>query len=56
LTRQEKNDAPGNIAYSVDLRPTITTDEVSEEILARDAENVDSIEWQQKKSFSYLYQ
>jgi uncharacterized membrane protein YhiD involved in acid resistance len=56
LTRQEKTDAPGNIAYSVDLRPTITTDEVSEEILARDAENVDRIEWQQKKSFSYLYQ
>lgn len=56
LTRQEKAEAPGSIAYSVDLRPTVTTDEVSEEILALDSENVEGIEWQQKKSFSYLYQ
>lgn len=56
LTREENADAPGNIAYSVDLSPTISTDEVSEEILALDSDNVDHITWQQKKSFSYLYQ
>jgi uncharacterized membrane protein YhiD involved in acid resistance len=56
LTRREKTDAPDNIAYKVDLSPSISTDQISEEILAMDAENVDSIEWQQKKSFSYLYQ
>jgi uncharacterized membrane protein YhiD involved in acid resistance len=56
LTRQEKAEEPGNIAYSVDLKPTISTDDISEEILALDANNVDSIVWEQKKSFSYLYQ
>lgn len=56
LTRHENVEAPGNISYALDLRPTISTDDVSEEILALDAENVDSIAWQQKKSFSYLYQ
>lgn len=56
LTRQKPEEEPGNIAYSVDLRPTVTTDEVSEEILALDPENVEGITWEQKKSYSYLYQ
>lgn len=56
LTRQENVETPGNISYSVDLNPMISTDTVSEEILALDQENVDSIVWQQKKSYSYLYQ
>jgi uncharacterized membrane protein YhiD involved in acid resistance len=46
----------GTIAYSVDISPAVTTDVLSDELLARDGANVESIEWDQKKSFSYLYQ
>jgi uncharacterized membrane protein YhiD involved in acid resistance len=54
---QEKPDGLiGSLVYSVDLSPVVTTDDVSEEILALDKANVGSIEWEQKKSFSYIYQ
>lgn len=46
----------GCLIYSVEISPTITTDELSEEILALDSQNVDGIEWDQKKSSSYVYQ
>ena len=46
----------GTVAYSVDISPAVTTDLLSDELLARDGANVESIEWDQKKSFSYLYQ
>ncbi|HKR61062.1 MAG TPA: DUF4956 domain-containing protein [Pyrinomonadaceae bacterium] len=46
----------GTIAYSVDISPQVSTDQISEELLERDRSNVESIEWDQKKSFSYLYQ
>jgi uncharacterized membrane protein YhiD involved in acid resistance len=50
------DDQPGGLVYSVEISPTITTDELSEQIIALDAQNVDSIEWEQKKSSSYVYQ
>jgi uncharacterized protein DUF4956 len=56
LNRQNGSESPGELVYSVAINPVITTDELSEEILARDAQNVGSIVWEQKKSFSYLYQ
>ncbi|HKZ77377.1 MAG TPA: DUF4956 domain-containing protein [Pyrinomonadaceae bacterium] len=56
LNREDGSESPGEIIYSVAVNPVITTDQLSEEILARDAKNVGSIEWEQKKSFSYLYQ
>ena len=46
----------GTIAYSVDISPAVTTDQISEELIARDGANIESIEWDQKKSFLYLYQ
>jgi uncharacterized membrane protein YhiD involved in acid resistance len=49
------DDQPGSLEYSVDIRPAISTDELSEQILARDLENVESIEWEQKKS-THLYE
>ena len=55
LTQSEKEPL-GTIAYSVDISPEVKTDQISEELLARDAANIESIEWDQKKSFSYLYQ
>lgn len=50
------DDQPGSLVYSVEISPTVTTDELSEQILALDSQNVDGIEWEQKKSSSYVYQ
>jgi uncharacterized membrane protein YhiD involved in acid resistance len=56
IERGNTDEATGSLVYSVDLSPVVTTDELSEQILALDAGNVASIEWEQKKSFSYMYQ
>lgn len=53
---QSEGEQLGTLAYSVDISPAVSTDQLSEELLARDGTNVESIEWDQKKSFSYLYQ
>ena len=49
-------DQPGSLVYSVEISPTVSTDELSEQILALDSQNVEGIEWEQKKSASYVYQ
>lgn len=49
-------DQAGCLVYSVDMSPTVSTDELSQELLALDSQNVDGIEWDQKKSASYVYQ
>jgi uncharacterized membrane protein YhiD involved in acid resistance len=46
----------GSLCYSVDVNPSVSTDQLSEEILSIDDPNIQSIEWDQKKSPSYLYQ
>jgi len=56
VDRNGTEDSPGRIVYAVDVKPTISTDEISADILAIDSENVQGIEWDQKKSYSYLYQ
>lgn len=53
---QGQPDQVGTLAYSVDISPKVSTDQLSEELIARDGANIESIEWDQKKSFSYLYQ
>ena len=56
VDREATQESPGSIVYSVDVSPTISTDEISADILAIDGQNVQGIEWDQKKSYSYLYQ
>ena len=56
LDREATEESPGSIVYSVDVSPTVSTDEISADILAIDGPNVQGIEWDQKKSYSYLYQ
>jgi len=56
VDREASEEAPGNIVYSVDVSPTVSTDELSADILALDGQNVEGIEWDPKKSYSYLYQ
>lgn len=56
VDREATPESPGSISYSVDVSPTVSTDELSADILAHDGQNVEGIEWNQKKSYSYLYQ
>jgi hypothetical protein len=45
----------GKIVYLVNIDPVISTSRLSEEILSIDRENIDSVEWDQKESKTYLY-
>lgn len=56
IDREVTEESPGSIMYSVDVSPSVSTDEISADILALDGQNVEGIEWDQKKSYSYLYQ
>src|SRR5689334_12412966 len=56
IDREATEESPGSIMYSVDVSPTVSTDEISADILAIDGQNVQGIQWDQKKSYSYLYQ
>jgi uncharacterized membrane protein YhiD involved in acid resistance len=52
----EGGDNVGCIMYYLDLRLNVTTDSLSEEIFKSDGENVDGIQWEQKKSGANIYQ
>ena len=55
LNRQDADEPMGKIVYLVNLDPVVSTSKLSDEILSSDAENVDSVEWDQKESKTYLY-
>jgi hypothetical protein len=55
LDREDKDDPMGKIVYLVNLDTTVSTNRLSEEILAADSENIDSVEWDQKESKTYIY-
>jgi uncharacterized membrane protein YhiD involved in acid resistance len=55
LNRQDEEEPMGKIVYLVNLDPVISTSRLSEEILSGDSDNVDSVEWDQKESKTYLY-
>lgn len=52
LDQPDEDDPLGCIMYYVSLPPKVSTDQISDEIRALDQQNVDSIEWQQKKDTS----
>lgn len=56
LDRDVTDESPGSLVFAVDISPTVTTDELSEDILRLDGSNVEGIVWDQKKSYSYMYQ
>ena len=56
LDRDVSEESPGELVFAVDISPLVSTDELSEEILRLDGTNVEGIVWDQKKSYSYLYQ
>ena len=55
LNRPDEEEPLGKIVYMVNLDPVTRTARLSEEILSADGENVDSVEWDQKESKTYLY-
>ena len=55
LNRPDEEKPMGKIVYLVNLKATTSTDRLSEEILASDRDNIDSVEWQQKDSQTYIY-
>jgi uncharacterized membrane protein YhiD involved in acid resistance len=56
LDRQDERSPLGKVVYRADVSANVDTDGLSEEIFSADSENIDSIEWQQKKkASSYVY-
>jgi len=45
----------GKIVYELSLGSADRTDQFSEEILAEDSQNIAGLEWEQKKSSTYIY-
>ena len=56
IEREHEDGSAGYLIYSVDVTPTVSTDQLSEDVMLLDERNIDSITWEQKKSYSYLYQ
>lgn len=55
LDREDEAEPMGKIVYLVNLSTGQSTNRLSEEIFAADPEDVDSIEWDQKESSTYIY-
>jgi uncharacterized membrane protein YhiD involved in acid resistance len=55
LNRQDKDEPLGKLVYLVNIDPSMSTSHLSDEILTADRDNIDSVEWQQKESQTYLY-
>src|SRR6266404_639097 len=47
----QEDEALGSVVYTVDISPAVTTDQLSEDILSLEEQNIEGIEWTQKKSF-----
>ena len=56
IEQEHEDGTAGRIVYSVDVSPSISTDQLSEDILALDDRHIQSIEWEQKRNYSYFYQ
>lgn len=55
LEREGGEGQNGKIVYEVNLRLEDRTDQLSDEILAEDSQNIAGLEWEQKKSSTYIY-
>ena len=55
LDREDADEPLGKIVYLVNLDPVVSTSKLSDEILSSDRDNIDSVEWDQKESKTYLY-
>jgi uncharacterized membrane protein YhiD involved in acid resistance len=55
VDREDGENPMGKIVYYVNVNGHLSTDQLSDEIFSLDPENVDSIQWDQKKTSSYVY-
>ena len=55
LEREAGEGENGKIVYELSLGLADRTDQLSEEILAEDSKNIAGLEWEQKKSSTYIY-
>lgn len=55
LNRPDEDEPMGKIVYVVNMRANVSTDRLSDEILSADADNIDTVEWEQKVSETYMY-
>ena len=55
LEREAGEGETGKIVYELNLGLADRTDQLSEEILAEDSKNIAGLEWEQKKSSTYIY-
>jgi hypothetical protein len=55
LNRPDEDKPMGKIVYVLNMRANVSTDRLSDEILASDIDNIDTVEWEQKESQTYMY-
>ena len=55
LDREDADEPMGKVVYLVNLDPVVSTSKLSDEILSSDRDNIDSVQWDQKESKTYLY-
>jgi hypothetical protein len=55
LEREGGEGEHGKIVYELSLGSADRTDQMSEEILSEDSQNIAGLEWEQKKSSTYIY-
>jgi uncharacterized protein DUF4956 len=55
IDRPDEDDPIGKVVYLVNLSSSISTNKLSDELLKSDADNIDTVEWAQKESQTYMY-
>ena len=55
IDRQDEEDPMGKVVYLINLSTSISTKKLSDELLKTDPENIDTVEWNQKDSQTYIY-
>lgn len=55
LDREDPDEPMGKVVYLVNLDPVVSTSKLSAEIMSGDRDNIDSVEWEQKDSKTYIY-
>lgn len=55
LNREDADEPLGKVVYLVNIDPVVSTSKLSDEILSADRDNIDSVEWDQKQSKTYIY-
>jgi Domain of unknown function (DUF4956) len=55
LNREDADEPMGKVVYLVNLDSVVSTNKLSDEIFSADRDNIDSVEWEQKESKTYIY-